>query len=89
MAQVKIKENVYFQQMGNFVYGVYVNEEFIRVVVKKELTETELLELGTQLYSICEDNENIKSVINSYSEEYKLNPSRDGSLIYLTSNDNI
>lgn len=71
MAQVKVDTNVYFQQHGNQILGVYVNMDFVTFEVKRELEEKELQELANKIYKICLETPCIKETIDSYIEEYK------------------
>ena len=55
--QVKLDKNIYFQQIGDTVEGVYVNEPFVSFKVgEEELLEEELLLVSTQMYITCKNN---------------------------------
>ena len=88
--QVLVDKNIYFQQCGDTVDGVYVNEPFISIKVgDRELNEEELSILATQIYTICRATEPIRQIIEGFAKEYEKNPNRDGTLIILTNEDGL
>jgi len=82
--QVKLDENIYFQQSGDTVEGVYVNERFVSFKVgEKQLSEEELIAVATQMYNACKNNLCIAGTIKKIAEEYERNPCRDGVVLSL------
>lgn len=85
--QVNVNKNIYFQQHGDTVHGVYVNKSFVSIKVgDKELDEKELSTLASQMYEICKNTESIQKVIAVFEKEYETNPNRDGVIIALSDN---
>lgn len=85
--QVAVDKNVYFQQCGDTVDGVYVNEPFVSIKVgDKELSEGELSVLAIQMYEVFRNTESIQQVIEGFAKEYETNPNRDGTIIIVTDN---
>jgi len=85
--QVKLDKNIYFQQIGDTVEGVYVNEPFISFKVgENELPEKELLLISTQMYIACRKNLYISNIINDIAKKYEQDPYRDGIAFVLTDN---
>lgn len=77
MSQVQIEKNIYFQQSGENVVGVYVNAEFINIKVDGELNDEQLKELGTKILSFCKRYEPINNVIENYRQKYLENSNWD------------
>lgn len=77
MGQVQIEENIYFQQMGEEVIGVYVNAQFISIKVDRELNDEQLEELGAKILSFCKCFEPINNIIENYRQMYIENSNWD------------
>ncbi|WP_455717771.1 hypothetical protein [Anaerosporobacter sp.] len=77
MTQTQIEDDVYFQQAGLNVSGVYVNAEFINIKVDRELNEEQLKELGIKILDLCKSYEPINNVITDYKHKYIQNSGWD------------
>ena len=68
---IENEDGIYFQQSGERIYGVYVNESFVEIDVKAKLSKDELKNLGIKIMDVLNSCPAIRSHIDHVKEHYE------------------
>ena len=71
--QIEISKNLYFQQYGDTVDGVYVNDRFLSIKTARELNSAEFTSFAKELYDLCMKTAPIREKIEAIAKEYEEN----------------